>query len=82
MSRFENIQTGVVISVADSKDDRFSSGWKTPGDEGKSETPDKTWKVPELKAYATEHEIELGDATKKDDVLAAIELHLESITNV
>lgn len=82
MSRFENIQTGVVISVDDSKDDRFASGWKTPGEDAKSETPDKTWKVAELKAYATEHQIELGDATKKDDVLAAIELHLESITNV
>lgn len=82
MSRFENIQTGVVVSVDDSKDDRFTSGWKTPGAAAKSETPDKSWKVPELKAYAAEHDIDLGDATKKEDVLAAIELHLESIENV
>jgi hypothetical protein len=29
--------------------------------------------VAELKAYATENNIDLGDATKKDDILAAIQ---------
>lgn len=28
MSRFENLENGVVISVDDSKDDRFTAGWK------------------------------------------------------
>jgi hypothetical protein len=28
--------------------------------------------VPQLKAYATENDLDLGGATKKDDVLAAI----------
>ena len=28
MSRFENVKTGVVVSVDDSKDDRYASGWK------------------------------------------------------
>jgi hypothetical protein len=27
MSRFENDQTGVIVTVADSKDERFASGW-------------------------------------------------------
>lgn len=34
MSRFENLDTGIVVSVADEKDDRFASGWK-PADEPK-----------------------------------------------
>jgi len=85
MSRFIQNGTGVVVSVADSKDDRFTSGWKPyEGDEstGKSDTPDKSWKVAELKAYADEHQVDLGDATKKEDLLAAIDLHNESIENV
>ncbi|MCH5645158.1 hypothetical protein [Gordonia sp. ABSL49_1] len=36
--------------------------------------PNESWKVDELKAYAAEHTIDLGDATKKADILAAIEL--------
>ena len=28
MSKFENLETGVVVSVDDSKDERFVSGWK------------------------------------------------------
>lgn len=82
MSRFENIQTGVVISVDDSKDGRFVAGWKAPGEAAKSDSPDKSWKVAELKVYADEHKVDLGDATKKEDLLAAIELHNESIENV
>lgn len=27
MSRFKNSNTGVVVSVDDSKDDRFADGW-------------------------------------------------------
>jgi hypothetical protein len=75
MSRFENVSTGIIVSVADSKVDRFTSGWKTPGAkdaEPKSETPDKTWKVDELKAYAAERDIDLGEATKKDDIIAVL----------
>ena len=34
--------------------------------------PDESWKVAQLKAHAAEHGIDLGDATKKDDILAAI----------
>lgn len=38
MSKFRNSSTGVVISVDDSKDDRFTSGWvpaETPEEEPK-----------------------------------------------
>lgn len=35
MSRFQNLETGIVVSVADEKDDRFTSGWK-PAEEPKS----------------------------------------------
>lgn len=72
MSRFESIDTVVVFSVADSKDHRYTTGYRTPGSAAKSETPDKTWKVDELKAYAAEHSIDLGEATKKDDIIAVL----------
>jgi hypothetical protein len=42
-----------------------------------SGTPDATWKVAELKAYADEHGVDLGDATKKADILTAIEAAAE-----
>jgi len=78
MSKFENLSTGVVVSVDDSKDERFTSGWKLAGSVTKSEAPDKSWKVADLKAYAESNSIDLGDATKKDDIVAAIELHNEA----
>jgi len=28
MSRFTNLETGITVSVDDSKDDRFVSGWE------------------------------------------------------
>ena len=34
--------------------------------------PSSTWKVAELRALAAEREVDLGDATKKDDILAAL----------
>lgn len=40
-------------------------------DDGPKELKDM--KVDELKEYATEHGIELGDAKRKDDILAAIQ---------
>jgi hypothetical protein len=38
----------------------------------KSDTPDDTWTIPDLKKYAEEKKIDLGKATKKDEILAAI----------
>ncbi len=40
MGRFVNDTTGVVVSVDDSKDERFSSGWSPQIDE-KSKAPAK-----------------------------------------
>lgn len=72
MSKFENLKTGVVVSVSDEKDHRFTNGWKPEGAASRSETPDESWKAPELKAYAKENGIDLGSATRKDDILAAL----------
>lgn len=33
MSKFRNIDTDVVVSVADEKDDRFGEGWELVADE-------------------------------------------------
>ena len=41
------------------------------------EKPIDKMTVPELKAYAEENNIDLGDAMKKDDILAAIQAYLE-----
>lgn len=35
--------------------------------------PNTSWTVVQLKAHADEHDIDLGEATKKADILAAIE---------
>lgn len=35
-------------------------------------TPTKSWKVPQLKAYAAEQGVDLGAATKKDEILAIL----------
>ena len=72
MSKFIQDGTGVVVSVADEKDSRFASGWKPYDGTQVSDSPDKSWKVADLKGFATEHGIDLGEATKKDDILAAI----------
>lgn len=41
-------------------------------DEEKRDLPDDSWKVAEIKEWAQAHEVDLGDATKKADILAAI----------
>jgi hypothetical protein len=41
-------------------------------EEAPSGLPDATWKNPEIVAYAAEKGIDLGDATKKADMLAVI----------
>ena len=41
MGRFQNSETGVVVSVDDSKDERFTrgvSGWEPAADEGSKST--------------------------------------------
>jgi hypothetical protein len=46
---------------------------ETPEEPEKSSFPDSSWKNDEIKAWAESHEVDLGDATKKADMLAAIQ---------
>ena len=46
-----------------------------PEDEAPEGEPDESWKVAQLKSYAAEHGIDLGDATKKADILARVTAH-------
>lgn len=68
------IITGDLAQVA--VDNKWA---KEVGDENEAAEPkaldDMTAK--ELKAYAAEHNIDLGDASKKDDIRAAIDLAIE-----
>lgn len=41
-------------------------------DEVEVAKPDKTWKNEDIVQYAGDHGIDLGEATKKDDMLAVI----------
>lgn len=71
MARYRNVATGVLVEAADTL--ALGSEWgPVDGAPVQSESPDSTWKVVDLKAYATENSIDLGDATKKDDIVAAI----------
>jgi hypothetical protein len=69
--RLKNTE-GVVVSVSERTASLLGSGWMDADAKARSETPDKGWKVDDLKSYATEHDIDLGDATKKEDILAVI----------
>jgi len=73
MGRFKT-PTGSVVNVDDDLAARIGATWKPlDGSEEVPEgTPTESWKVPELRAYAAEHDIDLGDAKKKDEILAAI----------
>ncbi len=48
MGRFRNLDTGVVVSVADEKDARFTTGWESVGADEK--------KAPAKKAAASKPE--------------------------
>jgi hypothetical protein len=39
----------------------------------KSSFPDDSWKIDDIKAWAEAHTVDLGNATKKADMLAAIQ---------
>lgn len=74
MARLEHVSTGVVVSVADEKVSRLGAEWRPIDDSApaKSETPDLSWKVAEIREFAEANGIDLGDAKKKDELLAAI----------
>lgn len=56
------------------------SGTPAPTPEAPEGEPSDKWTNDQLKAYAAEKEIDLGDASKKVDILAAIELAAEAPT--
>lgn len=69
MVRLKNAQTGAVVNVSDEKADRLGAPWGAADATERSETPDTSWKVADLRAYAEENGIDLGEATKKADIL-------------
>lgn len=72
MPRLINAKTGVIVNVDDATVNQLNKDWSEVGSKSRSEAPDNTWKVAELKAHAEESGVDLGEATKKEDVLAAI----------
>ena len=78
MMRLRNTVSGVVVAVRDGHPIATDSQWesadgKTAGAaEERSDTPDKSWTVADLKAYAAEHSIDLGKSTRKGDIVAVI----------
>lgn len=72
MPRLKHSVTGVTVSTSDETAKLLGSEWISADSAPRSESPDSTWKVADLKAHASENGIDLGDATKKDEILAAI----------
>jgi hypothetical protein len=81
MGRFINDTTKVLVSVDDSKDDRFGAGWTREGDApqkekpAKSEIPDDTWTNKELDQFAADHGIDFTGLSNKPSRLEAIAAH-------
>jgi hypothetical protein len=50
---------------------------EAPKEETEGPSPDETWKNADIKEWAESHGVDLGDATKKADMLAAIQAHKE-----
>ena len=80
MPRLKSTVTGVTVTVSDDVAAVLDSEWVDAAATPRSETPDKSWKIADLKAFAANHDpvIELGDATKKEDILAVIAAGTES----
>lgn len=72
MPRLRNELTGAVMTVPEVTAARLGAQWVDADKASRSESPDSTWRVADLKAYAADNGVDLGEATKKDDVLAAI----------
>lgn len=72
MPRLRNKLTGAVMTVPEATADRLGGEWVDADAVERSAAPDATWKVADLKAFAEENGIDLGDAKKKEDLLTAI----------
>jgi hypothetical protein len=76
--RYKHVTSGAVVSVRDDK--VLGSEWGLVDGATRGESPDSTWKVADLKAYASDNGIDLGDATKKEDIVAAIAAAANPVT--
>lgn len=78
MPRFTNRVSGSVVNVSDAEAEHLGPEYSPTKDKAaaddkpRSESPDASWKVAELKAHAEENGIDLGEATKKEDILTVI----------
>ena len=72
MPRFTNRVSGSVVNVSEAEAEHLGPDYAPTQDKPRSESPDATWKVADLKAHAEEQGIDLGEATKKEDILTAI----------
>lgn len=79
MARFYNDTTKVVVSVADEKADRFTSGWTQLAD-GENEPPAAGDGAPKGNAsrqewadYADSKGVQYDEDAKREDIKAAIE---------
>lgn len=85
MPRLTSVTSGVVVSVSDETAALLGAEWVpvdgTHATAVRSELPDSTWTNKELKAYAAEHQIDLGEAKNKTEFLAAIGAGTESGEN-
>ena len=72
MPRLRSSNSGVIVSVSDETAKLLDSEWTPADGSAASEAPDKSWKVGDLKQYAVDNDIDLGGATKKDEILEVI----------
>lgn len=73
MPRLRSALSGAVMTVEDSTAALLGSEWVDAESPARPEgAPSTSWKVADLKAHAEENGIDLGDATKKEDIVAAI----------
>jgi hypothetical protein len=64
----------VPVSIAKAYENTLGAPKEAPAESAeKSDFPDEAWKVADIKEWASAHEVDLGDATKKADLLAAIQ---------
>ena len=76
MPRLVNKVTGVVINVDDELAAGLDSNWGT-GESAEpvavpEGAPTSEWTVAQMKAHASANGVDLGGATKKDDILAVL----------
>jgi hypothetical protein len=67
MGRFRNTTTNVVVSVDDSKDDRFGEGWEALDGSESIDTGYKGQKVADLRAEIAKRNKGRGDADLLSD---------------